>query len=99
MSRIFVATAVAALVAGLVFGSPETAEGRDSPAVQATPGGEGGRSSRFLMDSCPCDETPKLNWQPPFKSRPAPNLDRKRAHGLFAAWIAARTWGWSAWLR
>jgi hypothetical protein len=95
MSRILVATAVAALVAGFVLGSPDSAEGRDTPAVQATPAGNAGSSSRLSMESCPCKDQ-LLNWQPPFKCGRAPQGHGRRAHGLFAARNAARPWWWTA---
>jgi hypothetical protein len=93
--RILVTTAVAALVAGFVLGSSDPAEGRNTPAIKATPGGECGTSSGLSMESCPCKETAP-NWQAPYKSRRAPDMDRKHLHGPFAARIMARTWWWNA---
>jgi hypothetical protein len=96
MSRILVTAAVAALAAGFVFGSPDVAEGRDMPAVQAISGGEVGSSWRFTVESSPGKGITEVSWQPPYKSGRAPDLDHKQVRRAFVVRVAVRPW-WEWW--
>jgi len=102
MGRILVTTAMVALVAGLLLGSPDSAAGSDRPAIQAAAGSDV-RPPRVHRVSCPCADSEHRSWQPPYQPRRAPDLDRKRIRardghpavaGQGARWWWTALWPW-----